>query len=267
MGDGTWRAQVELGYVDGKRKRKYLRAPRRADANKRLQAYLRSDEYRIALAGGQAEKPVPVPTVRELGATWLRSRKFSVKYSTIEREESILRCHVYPTVGDVPVTEVVEEQISEILERIGEKLAPRTVVHVLVVARALFNYGVKRGHINSNPTALIKRPQVPMRKPTFLEVDEIHRYVKAASGAKFEAALLLALGNGMRLGEVLGLRWEDIDLDAKVVNVTRGRQTDERGRVEVAEEHDHGLFELRVCAERVEQFLGEQPTDHDEKLL
>lgn len=218
--DGRWVAQIELGFVDGKRKRKYLTAHKRADVNKRLQEYLASEAHRVALNGDAAAVGSPTQTVSQLGTAWLRSRKFSVKYSTIEREESILRCHIYPSIGDVVVSDVVEEQISDILERLGARLAPRTVVHVLVVTRALFNYGLRRGAVDANPTALIKRPRVAAQKPTFLEIDEVQRYIAAANGRKYEAALLLALGTGMRLGEVLGLRWSDVDLESNTLFVT-----------------------------------------------
>lgn len=217
--DGRWVAQVELGYAQGKRQRKYLVAHKRTDVNRRLQDYLGSEEYRVAIGESQATSKVAVPSVRELGAAWLASRKFSVKYTTIEREESILRCHVYPAFGDALVTAVVEEDISDLLKSLRSRLAKQTVVHVLVVTKAVFNYGVRRGVLGTNPAALIRRPQIPARKPVFLEEDERTRYLAAATGHKYEAAFRLALGTGMRLGEVLGLRWEDIDFEENTLFV------------------------------------------------
>jgi integrase len=238
LGDGSWRAQVELGYLNGRRNRKYIRGRTRAEAKRKLNAFL---ETRRDADGAEPahDDEAARKTVEELGTAWLRARKFSVRLSTLERQESILRCHVYPAIGKHDIREIVEEDITSILEALRGRLAPRTVVHVLVTVRSMFNYAVNRELVDKNPTAHIKRPNVAKGPPKYLEVEEIRRFFDAARGHEFEAVFLLALGHGLRLGEALGLRWSSINFDERMLSVDGSLVKSETGEYVVAATKTH----------------------------
>jgi integrase len=238
LGDGSWRAQVELGYANGRRNRKYIRGRTRAEAKRKLNVFL-EERRKESEKAPMRDSKVARKTVEELGAAWLRSRKFSVRLSTLERQESILRCHVYGAIGGRDINDVVEEDITSILEGLQARLAPQTVVHVLVTIRSMFNYAVNRELLDKNPTAHIKRPRVPKGPPKYLEVEEIRRYFDAAHGHDFEGVFLLALGHGLRLGEALGLRWSSINFNERMLSVDGSLVKSETGEYVVAATKTH----------------------------
>ena len=235
---GEWVAQIERGYKNGRRQRKSFTGKRRADVVQKRNNFLANPTL------GQSGTRISVgakreTTVQELGNAWIGSRRMSARLSTLERQESILRCHVYPSIGQTPISKVVEEDILDIMESAGDKLAPRTVSHILVTTRAMFNYGVRRQILSTNPTRYIQSPRVPKKKPRRFTTEEIERYLTMASSHKYEAAFMLALVHGMRLGEVLGLRWDSIDFDGGWLTVDGNLVKSETGEYVIAEPKTH----------------------------
>lgn len=194
------------------------------------------------LATGEAKKPTPqrkeVPTVREFSKTFIETSRVINKASSIDAKNAVLNCHLLPLIGDLPIDKLTYAVIEDLKLALVKKkitrvdpdkadtartLAPKTVNNCLVVLRRMLVVARKRGLIEYVPDfEWLKAPQPDF---DFLDFDEAERLVKAAEG-QLRTMLMVALKTGMRHGELLALRWQDVDLVAGRVtvrqNVVRG---------------------------------------------
>jgi integrase len=147
------------------------------------------------------------------------------KYASIEAKESILRVHLIPAMGELLLSEVNARRIEAYkAQKLVEELSPKTVNNHLTVLRKLLSVAQEWDIIEHVPP--VKWLRVPPQKFDFLSFQEAERLVKAAD-TQWRPAILVGLRCGLRLGEIMGLRWEDVDLVSGrlVVNrtVSRGR--------------------------------------------
>jgi integrase len=147
------------------------------------------------------------------------------KYATIEAKESILRVHLIPAMGMLSLREVNARVIEGYkATKILEGCSPKTVNNHLTVLRKPLSVAQEWELIEQIPP--VKWLRVPPQKFCFLSFEEAERLVAAAESV-WRPAILIALRCGLRLGEIMALRWEDLDLvtGRLVVNrtVSRGR--------------------------------------------
>jgi integrase len=102
-------------------------------------------------------------------------------------------------------------------------MSPGGVHHVHRTLRAALNEAVRRSHLARNPVLLAKAPQLDEKEVEPYGIDEIQRLLDVAGGRRNSARWALALALGLRQGESLGLRWEDVDLGHGVLRVRRSR--------------------------------------------
>ncbi len=194
------------------------------------------------LTTGEAKKPTPqrkeVPTVREFSKTFIETSRVINKASSIDAKNAVLNCHLLPLIGDLPIDKLTYAVIEDLKLALVKKtitrfdpdkadtvrkLAPKTVNNCLVVLRRMLVVARKRGLIEYVPD--FEWLKVPQPDFDFLDFDEAERLVKAAEG-QLRTMLLVALKTGMRHGELLALRWQDVDLVAGRItvrqNVVRG---------------------------------------------
>ena len=104
-------------------------------------------------------------------------------------------------------------------------LSDATIRQIYTVLRAGLDGAVRDGLLAKNPAAAVKRPGVARREARHVEAVDVSKLLLCAEGLRYRNALVLAAGTGMRRGEVAGLHWSDVDLDAGMLNVrfTAGR--------------------------------------------
>jgi integrase len=98
--------------------------------------------------------------------------------------------------------------------------SPRTAVNVYRVLSEMLAEAVRWGVIASNPAAAIRPPRAPRPALNVPDRDVCAAILDLARGREIEGPVVLALGTGARLGEILAVRWKDVDLDRKVLRVT-----------------------------------------------
>ena len=144
--------------------------------------------------------------------TWFEVyKKPTVKPKTLECYESIIRLHIKPSIGKILLRELKPEQIQKMYNEIGEKLSPRMVELTHVTLHAALEQAMKNDLIFKNISEATTRPKKVKTEPRVLTVDEQQKFVRAIKGERTEAAFLLDLFSGLRLGEIVALRWKDID--------------------------------------------------------
>jgi integrase len=232
--DGRWAGSVSLGWQDGKRLRKTFYGENQravldliAAARARLQAGLPID----------APEPAPAPASAQTTAQflewWLANvvRISDVKPRTREGYAIIIRRHVAPKIGAVPIADLTGQHIADLLTaKEAEGLASLTRRHIRTVLKYALTWAVDEGLMKGNPVG--KRtppPRLVQRPAVFLTVEQAQRLIEVAQDDRLGALHIAALFTGMRKGELLALRWTDLNLDARTLEVTRTMQRVSRG--------------------------------------
>lgn len=228
--DGRWVASIDLGYVDGKRKRKRTIHRTRKEAGEALSKLRQAKrEGRMVAVDGRT-------TVASYLDDWLETAvKTSVKPSTYKRYESLVRLHVKPQVGKKRLGSLKALDLQRLYADRLEKLSPQSVVHLHRVVHRALKQAVRWGLIPTNPAANVDPPRAPSQEMKTYSSQQAQRFLAAAQGHRLQALFVLALTTGARRGELLALRWKDVDLDAAVARVTGSLQKDLDGKPFIGE--------------------------------
>jgi integrase len=164
---------------------------------------------------------------------WLASTEKRVRPRTIERYSELMRLHVVPVIGAIPLLKLKPLHVEKIYERAFDRgLSAQSVLHIHRVLFTALRQAVSWQLIPRNVAEAVVPPRPEPREVKPMTPDDVIQVLETVSGTALETPTVLALGTGMRLGEVLGLRWQDVDLDAKSARVTQTLQeTDAHGLV------------------------------------
>lgn len=172
-------------------------------------------------------------TVGQYLTEWLTGLAVRVRPTTATRYRSLLTLHVIPQLGGIKLTRLSVNQVNALLaDRLAAGSAPRTVRHIRAVLRKALNDAVRADLLWRNVAALASAPLVPSHRLDPMSQDEALAILAVTASTRIGAVVATALFTGLRQGEILGLRWVDIDLD-------RGRL-----RVAGALQHFGGRFRL-----------------------
>lgn len=216
--DGRWVAAFTVRMDDGGQRRKSTYGRTRAEVLGRLQE-LQHDANRGVSA------PTRSPRLGEFLNDWLRAVRPGLRPKTYTSYEGILRLHIAPTLGQIPIEKVSVRDVAGLIERKqAQGLSPRTARYVGLVLRIALNKAVRWGVASRNVAALVDLPREVHREARVLSLEEANRLVEAARGDRLEALWLVAVSTGLRMGEVLGLQWSDVDVDRRELRVTKSLQ-------------------------------------------
>jgi len=174
-------------------------------------------------------------TVAEYLVRWLNgpARK-NVRSSTYARYEQLSRKHLVPALGRMKLKKLSAIHLEGLYEaKLEEGLAPRTVNYIHVTISKALRYAVGKGLIRQNVASLAEAPQPKSPEMRTLNQKQVGDFLEAARGDRLEALYVLALATGMRRSELLGLKWEDVDLQARIVLVRRGLIISPNGGIEI----------------------------------
>ncbi|MBY0397952.1 MAG: hypothetical protein K2X91_15985, partial [Thermoleophilia bacterium] len=238
IGSGRYRARAAYG---GRRVSRIFNSPEAA-------VRWRLDALDALRAGREAPGPPPpperltaAPTVLEVAralgrgivAGTVRNRNGApYKPSVSRRMESLLREHVIPRIGAVPVTTLTRRDVQRLVDELAADTSPETARKALGALSVSLRVAERDGTIDRNPAERITVPrdgsgERPIRVVTPEEADAILDAARADDerlGRSLAGPLLaLAFGTGLRSGELLGLVWgpDGLDLDAEVLRVRR----------------------------------------------
>ncbi len=207
--DGRWAAGVSL--PNGKRKFAYGKT--RDEASQKLTALLKTVQDGVPVTSDKQ-------TVESFSKDWLESIKPSVRITTHRRYEGLLRVNVIPSIGNIRLSRLEPSHLQKLYaDRLESGLSAQSVVHMHRVLRTMLKRAAQWGTVARNVADLVSPPKVPHREMLTLSADEAKALLSAASGTRLEALWWIALGTGLRSGEILGLRWSAIDLNGKRLHV------------------------------------------------
>jgi integrase len=166
-----------------------------------------------------------------LTESWLPARRSSLRPSTFDRYEREILVHINPLIGHISLHRVRAAELDALYDALldhgrcdGRGLAPKTVLNIHQILRASLGDACRRGLAVRNEALLAHPPVLRARysnKPSAWTATQLAAFLRSSKAHRLWPAIYLAATTGMRRGEVLGLRWGDIDLDARRVSVHR----------------------------------------------
>ena len=163
---------------------------------------------------------------------WLPSKQLALRVSTYDSYRRIIDLHVIPYIGRIPLRHLrpghFERLYAELLDD-GRAdgaggLQNKSVVEVHMVLRRALDDAVRRGLLLANPLQIAhapKRRPLSTNTSSVWNAQQLRTFLTSTSTHRSHAALWVTANTGMRRGEVLGLRWGDVDFDTACLSVTR----------------------------------------------
>jgi integrase len=141
---------------------------------------------------------------------------------TVESYQSVANVHLKPRLGRIVLAKLTREQVSDALSGVAAAgAAPGTVRHVFNILRIALNEAVRSDAVRQNVVLKVPAPVGMSRSFSPWDADEINAFLDAITGDSYAPLFTLAIASGLRQGELLGLAWSDIDLDARTLTVRR----------------------------------------------
>ncbi len=210
--DGRWVAQVT--FPTGEQKQWYTKTEK--EAAKKLRDALHEVEQGSLRAGKD----------QRLGAFldhWLEHiRRRALKVSTYLRYRDILDVHILPRLGHLSLRNLAPEHLERFYARkMEEGLSERTIHIMHTIMHQALALAVKRRLIATNVCDDVDLPRVPIYEARTFSKEEARAFLLAVKGTRFEVLFTVALLTGMRRGELLALKWEDINWEEGCIHVRR----------------------------------------------
>jgi integrase len=166
-------------------------------------------------------------TLAQYATSWLESRRGQIRASTLASYERNLRAHVLPTLGNRELRAITPLMLDALYAdlQVGRTRSPigaRTTRYVHMILRRCLSDAVRKGMLTRNPADMADppRPGQPGVMATW-SPEQLRTFLASVRNDRLYAAYLLLATTGARRGEVLGLRWDAIDLDASRVSIER----------------------------------------------
>jgi integrase len=208
--DGMWVAQYTIGD-----KRRYLYGKTKAEVTEKLTKAMADRDSGLVFDAGKM-------TVGEYLDRWLDSIRDTLRRRTWTRHEEVVRLHLKPSLGGIRLDRVNALQIQSLYRtKLDSGLSPRTVRIIHTTLHKAFKQAVKWTLIPRNVVEYVDPPKIPKKEIKPLSEEQVKTLLQAAQGDKLQALYVLAVHTGMRSGELLGLKWQDVDLEGGTVQVRR----------------------------------------------
>jgi integrase len=184
----------------------------KADAEQRLTKLLREHDVTGIV-------PDRNETVASFAKTWLDHVSHRVKPITLKRYRELLLVHVVPVIGRARMSEVRPADVQHVVDRVLDARSPRTAVNTYRVLSEMLGEAVRWGVVASNPATAIQPTRAPRPKLHIPDQETCAAILERVRGRQVEGPVVLATGTGMRLGEILGAQWHNVDLERRVLRV------------------------------------------------
>lgn len=227
--DGRWEGRYKVIKSDGQVKYVSVYARTYTAVKEKLQNSKQTALQQVA------ELPECVLTVENLLRLWLESHKSNIKLSSYLRYQKLVEQHLLPDLGKLSLQKLTAKKLSAFLKqkkqtgRLDRKggLSAKTISDILVIIKSAVKMAMAEYSLNNAAAILeIKAPSFKQKQiETFsdYELQRLTQYILQNFTAA-NAAILLCLNTGLRLGEVCALRWTDIDCNAQTLAVKQSVQ-------------------------------------------
>lgn len=182
---------------------------------------------------GDCRAPERITLGNYLEQRWLPAKRTQLRASTFDSYRRNIANHVIPALGPIPLQRLTPEDLDQFYARLladgkrngsGGGLSIKTVRYVHTMIRKALADAHRKGSVLRNVADLADPPKLsaaPKRAMRVWSAEEVRTFLNEIDGHRLHPAFFLAANTGMRRGEVLGLQWNDVDLDAQRLSVHR----------------------------------------------
>ncbi len=208
--DGPQRLRSEGG------KSKFLYGKTRKEVQEKLKIALYEQQQGLLVTGPQQK-------VGQFLTHWLENvHKQCIRPRTYERYEEIVRLHLVPGIGHHQIQKLSPQHLQSFYnKKLEEGLSTTTVISFHNLLHKGLEAAVRWNLIARNPCDLVSPPRRKRFEIQPLSIQQIRQFLAVTRGHRQEALFILALASGMRRGELLGLKWQDLDLEQATLQVRR----------------------------------------------
>jgi integrase len=209
--DGRYQAAIMLE----NHKRQYFYGKTRKEVQDKLNRAL-YEQKQGTLATG------PQQTLKVHLERWLEQVcKLTRRPNTYKMARSVIRRHLVPGLGYIKLQKLTIGDLQAFYAEKSKKLKPATVARINAVLGSALEDALKQGLIGRNVAKLVDLPRIERYEGQVLTVEQARKLLGIARGSRLDALLLMALTTGMRRGELVALRWVDVDLERGTLQVRR----------------------------------------------
>src|SRR5215216_1471394 len=217
--DGRWAAVLNLGYQNGKLRRKSFYGKTRGEVREKLTTALNDVQKGLSIASDRQ-------TLGQFLDRWLTDCvKPSVRPSTYVSYEQQVRVHLSPNLGQIQLSKLNPQHIQAYMnKRLSTGLSPRTVRYHRLILQMALGQALKWSLLPRNVATLIDPPRVEKYEVQPITREQAKAFLLAIEGDRMEPLFTVALALGLRRGEALGLRWSDVDFQTKTLRINQALQ-------------------------------------------
>ena len=241
--DGRWEGRYTVGHdpETGKAIIKNVLGKTQAEVKEKLKTAI---EENVGIDYGKAKSF----TVGSWLEVWMENyAKVKLRPSTFKTSQGFLKNHIKPQIGSIPLADLTSLDLQRFykhlldggrVDRIEAKkkpkgLAPKTVRNIHQMIGSAYNLAMEQKLVNKNPTQGCALPKVEHKEMKTLTADQLSAFFREAKETGVYELYYLDLATGLRRGELLGLKWTDMDFNRGVLKIQRAISR-QNGRVEVA---------------------------------
>lgn len=220
---GNWVVRYDAGYssVTGKRIQKQRSGFK---TKKEALAFLRAVEEQKAVPDEKFCEEPSLDPFKDFVVEWFNTEyKLEVGETTFENRKYMLPKHLIPYFNTTPIGKITYKDLNAFYAQKveKEKLSEKTVREMHHILSMAFQYGVEEGLLKANPAKKAKPPKPKGKEINPWTYDSVIKFLDQVEGTNRDAIYFLAVFSGMRRGELLGLKWTDINLGEGIISVQR----------------------------------------------
>lgn len=212
--DGLWAASLRLGYSGARAVRKVVYGKSKQEVQTKLMLLQRESITATDIDSSRI-------SVEDFANRWLRDYvRIQCRATTLQLYESLLRNHVLPYIGKAQLQRVSPAMLHSLyaqLEKDGASARMRQMVHGRL--HKIFVTAKKWRILSQNPCEAVDPPRVPHRAIRYLDVVQAKKLLLTAARSPLAALYAVALGTGIRQGELLALHWNDVDFRTGTISI------------------------------------------------
>jgi integrase len=207
--DGYWIAQITL--PNGKRKTKS------GKTQKEVKDWLLQERESVRKGTSIVSEKV---TLAEYLTKYLETSEARLRPKTFASYKYLIEKHITPELGHLKVTKLSADALQSLYaKKLGEGLSRRTVQYMYAIIHKALDQAMRWGIVYTNVSDLTDPPRPKKSTPTIWSKEQAKTFLDSIKDDKLYPLYLLAITTGLRLGELLGIHGEDIDLDHKVLHI------------------------------------------------
>lgn len=187
-------------------------------------------------------------TVRDLVEVWakLDAAEVGLRPTTADNYAYLLGAHVVPVLGDARLDSLTKRKVADLFDGMTGSASTKRGTYAALAK--VVDYAVERGYLSRNVVRDVRRPAAPVPAERSVDAKGARELLSKASGHPWGIAAFLSFGCGLRRGEVLALRWADVDMAAGVLTVTGNATRSSAGLLRGAPKTRRGLRQVPVPA-------------------